>query len=56
MAVGAGDRRGEDVADGQVGGHLRVAHQHVARLAVLAHDRDALRARSASVARGRNAS
>ena len=38
VAVGAGDRRGQHVADGEVGGHLGLAHEHVARLAVLAHD------------------
>ncbi len=40
MAVGAGDRGGQHVADGEVVGHRGVAHEQVARLAVLAHDGD----------------
>ena len=56
MAVGAGHRRGQDVAHGQVGGHLGVADDDVARLAVLADDRDDERPPGASAARGRKAS
>ena len=40
MPVGAGDGRAQDVAHGQVGRHLGVAHDDVARLAVLAHHGD----------------
>src|SRR5690606_10953004 len=35
VAVGAGDRGGEQVADGEVVGDVALAHQHVARLTVL---------------------
>src|SRR3954453_2242561 len=38
VAVRAGDRRGEDVAYGDVGRQRSVADQHVAGLAVLTHD------------------
>ena len=55
MAVGAGHRRGEDVADGHVGRHLGVSDDHVAGLAVLADDGDGA-GRRASAARTRNAS
>ena len=38
VAVGAGDRHGQQVADGDVGRQVGVEQQHVARLAVLADD------------------
>ena len=56
VAVGAGDRRAEHVADREVGGHAGVAHDDVARLAVLAHDRDDARPRRRAWHAGRNAS
>ena len=56
VPVGTGDRRGEDVPDGEVGRDLRIAHQHVARLAVLARRSSPRVGRSAVAARGRKAS